>query len=200
MFNTLQLHTILIALLAMATGCVTNINPSTVTNPSPAEKFSSFNRFELLPLQAANSKVAEQKAAMTKIEENIQDRLGQRLQTLNTKPVDGKPRTLVIEPIVTELKFVSGGKRFFAGALAGSSAVVLIAKFTEKESGKQIAHPEFYSRAAAMAGAYSIGGHDNGMLLRIANWFAVYVLQNYKQAVGGSVNSEDIPVSSISID
>jgi hypothetical protein len=39
---------------------------------------------------------------------------------------------------MTELKFVGGGKRFFAGALAGSSAIVLHAKLAEKATGKVI--------------------------------------------------------------
>jgi hypothetical protein len=199
MFNKLHLASVLIVVLNL-TGCVTNINPSVETNQPPSEKFSAFNRFELLPLQASNSVVSDQKAAMDKIEENIQDRLGKRLQILNAKPITSSARTLVIEPIITELKFVSGGQRFFAGAMAGSSAVVMKAKFTDKESGKIIANPEFYSQASAMAGAYSIGAHDNGMLSRIANWLAVYVLQNYKQAVGGEVKSNDIEASTISLD
>jgi hypothetical protein len=195
-----QRFMLLFILLTLTAGCVTNIKPSTETNPSPLEKFSAFNRFELIPLKAANNEVAEQKAAMLKIEENIQDRLGKRLQPLNDKAVNGTTRTLVIEPTVTELKFVSGGKRFFAGAWAGSSAVVLKAKFTEKESGKSIATPEFYSHASAMSGAATFGGNDNAMLVRIANSLAVYVLQNYKQAVGGSVMPSEIEASSIPLD
>ena len=31
-----------------------------------------------------------------------------------------RDRVLVIEPVIKEMKFVSGGKRFFAGALAGA--------------------------------------------------------------------------------
>lgn len=187
-------------LMLLLTGCVTHIKPSTDNNPPPVEKFSNFNRFELKPLQAATSEVVDQKSAMAKIEENLLDRLGRRFDTLNAKPLNGPARTLIIEPTITELKFVGGGKRFFAGALAGSSAVVMKAKFTEKETGRPIANPELYASASAMGGAWSVGGHDNGMLLRIANWLAVYVLQNYKQAVGGAVSSADVDASSISID
>ena len=190
---------IIIAVVAFTAGCVTNIKPPSDTNPPPSEKYSSFNRFELLPLQAANSEVANQTAAMAKIEENIQDRLGRRLQPLNQKPISGSVRTLLIKPTVTELKFVSGGKRFFAGALAGSSAVNLNVKFTDKETGKPIANPDFYSKASAMSGAYSLGGNDNAMLVRIANWFAVYFLRNYNQAVGGPVTSENIEADSITL-
>ena len=170
------------------------------TNPAPAEKFSAFNRFELSQVQAATSGVTDQDAAMRKIEENTQNILGKRLQELNSKPLTGQPRTLLIEPTVTELKFVGGAKRFWAGAMAGSSAVVLKAKFTEKETGKLIANPEFYSKASAMSGAYSFGGNDNAMLRRIANWFAVYVFNNYKQAVGGPVVSTDVDAATIPLD
>ncbi len=187
----------LFMLLALTTGCTTNIKPSTETNPPPAEKFSAFNRFELLPVKAGSDVVANQQAAMTKIQENTQTILGSRLQQLNAKPLSGQPRTLLIEPTVTELKFVSGAKRFWSGAMAGSSAVVLKAKFTEKETGKLIANPEFYSKASALSGAYSFGGNDNAMLRRIANWFAVYVLNNYKQPVGGPVISTDVDAASI---
>lgn len=187
-------------LLALLSGCATNIKPSQDTNPPPAEKFSHFNRFELKPLQAANAEVAGQQDAMAKIEENIQALLGKRLEALNAKPLNGQTRTLLIEPTITELKFVGGAKRFFAGAMAGSSAVVMKAKFTEKETGKPIANPELYSQASAMGGAWTVGGHDNGMLRRIANWLAVYVLQNYQQAVGGAVNSADTNAASISIE
>lgn len=187
-------------LMLNLTACVTDIKPSTDSNPPPREKFSSFNRFELTPLQAANPEVSEQEAAMSKIEENIQLHLGKRLQTLNAKALTGPTRTLRIEPTITELKFVNGAKRVFTGALSGSSAVVLKAKFTDKESGKLIANPEFYSIASAMGGAYTFGAHDNAMLNRIANWFAVYVFQNYKQAVGGAVNSNDVDASSIIFD
>lgn len=191
---------LLLAMALLMVGCATHIKPSSDTNPPPGEKFSSFSRFELLPLQAATPAVANQKSAMAKIEESIQNLLGKRLQALNAKPAAGTGRTLVIEPVVTELKFVGGGARFFAGAMAGSSAVILKAKFTEKDSGRLIAHPEFYSLASAMSGAWSIGGNDNGMLVRIANWLAVYFLRNYPQAVGGPVVSEEIKAESISLD
>jgi hypothetical protein len=201
--KSIRIHQYFIPLLvagAMLGGCTTHIKPSLETNPSPAEKFSAFGRFELRPLQAGSTEVASQGKAMAKIEEHVQEHLGKRLAELNAKPLKAPARTLVIEPTVTELKFVSGAKRFFAGALAGSSAVILKAKFTEKETGKPIANPEFYAKASAMSGAYSVGGNDNGMLGRIANWLAVYVLQNYKQAVGGAVVSADVPASSISLD
>jgi hypothetical protein len=83
-------------------------------------------------------------------------------------------RVLDVEPHILQLKFVSGGARFFAGALAGSSAVLMRVKFVDAHTGQVVADPEFYQRAAAYGGAWSIGGTDNGMLARIAT-----VVQEY---------------------
>ena len=54
-----------------------------------------------------------------------------------------------------------------------------------QESGDTIAYPEFYQRAAAMGGAYTVGVTDNLMLVRIANLLVEYLKSNYETAVGG---------------
>ena len=55
----------------------------------------------------------------------------------------------------------------------------------DSESGDTIAYPEFYQRAAAMGGAYTVGVTDNLMLVRIANLLVEYLKSNYENAVGG---------------
>jgi hypothetical protein len=129
------------------------------------------------------AEVREQDAAMAKIAANVQQKLGDTVTRWEHKGQGG--RTLKIEPRVTELKFVGGGKRFFAGAMAGSSAVVMHVRLTDADTGKVIADPEFYQRAAAMGGAWSIGGTDNGMLVRISTVAQQYMQRNYASAVGG---------------
>jgi hypothetical protein len=184
---TTPLRILSLVFFVFLSACATNIKPSATSNPAPAERFSDFNRFELLPVQAAGAEVEKQRPAMAKIEEHLEQKLGTRLQQWNAQPLKGAAKTLVIEPTVAELKFVGGAKRFFTGAWSGSSAVILRTRFTEKETGRVLANPEFYSKSSAMAGAYSLGGNDNAMLGRIANALAVYVFNNYKQAVGGPV-------------
>ncbi len=186
--------------LFLMTGCVTNIQPGTSQNPAPAENFSAFNRFEVTPLKSANSEVAAYQDALARIQENIDDRLKSRLDRWNAKPLETPTRTLLIEPVITDLKFVGGGQRFVAGAFAGSSAVVMRARFLDKEAGKELAYPEFYAHAAAMGGAFSVGGTDNAMLVRIANSLAVYVFSNYRQAVGGPVMPTETEAASIATD
>lgn len=193
--------TLLILSSIFLTACVTTINTTETTNPPPVEKFSAFNCYEIKPLQGANEAVTGQTAAMQKIQDNLDEKLKPRIDEWNKERCTGQAnRTLVIEPVVTELKFVGGGKRFFAGAWAGSSAVILKATFTEKETDSVIATPEFYSKSSAMAGAYSFGGNDNAMLGRIANSLAYYTFTNHKEAIGGPVQPVETEASQVETD
>lgn len=90
----------------------------------------------------------------------------------------GPERTLEITPVVKEIKFVSGGARFWAGAMAGSSAVLMQVTYRDSASGETIADPEFYRAANAYAGGWSIGASDNRMLEDIANDAVQYTRYN----------------------
>ncbi len=172
------------AVLAIACcACVTHIRPDVRTNPPPQQRLSVFQHFLLLPVKATSVKVRSQTAAMAKISSNVQDKLGRTISGWENHNQSG--HTLVIQPRITRLKFVSGGKRFWAGDLAGSSAVIMKLRLTDADSGKLIAQPEFFQRAAAEGGMWSFGGTDNGMLVRIATVAQQYMRRNYAQAVGG---------------
>ena len=172
------------AMLAMlCCACVTHIRSNVTENPPPHEPLSAFQHFRLEAVVAANSDVSEQAAPMAKISSNTQTKLETTIHGWENKSQSG--RTLKIEPRVTELKFVSGTKRFFAGDFAGSSAVIMHLRLTDVETGKVIADPEFYQRAAAEGGTWSLGGTDNGMLVRITTVAQQYMQRNFVTAVGG---------------
>ncbi|MDH4100668.1 MAG: hypothetical protein OEV28_08865 [Nitrospirota bacterium] len=78
------------------------------------------------------------------------------------------PGVLQISPVVKEIKFIGGGARFWAGAAAGSSAVLMQVEYKGGAGGNLLADPEFYAQANAMGGAWTMGGTDNAMLERIA--------------------------------
>ncbi|TAN02857.1 MAG: hypothetical protein EPN36_15220 [Rhodanobacteraceae bacterium] len=162
--------------------CVTNIHPDVTGNPPPTEAFSHFQHFMLEPIKVSDE-VVHENAAVDKISVYMQQRVGTTLAGWENRSQDG--RTLDVQPYIVQLKFVSGGKRFFAGALAGSSAVLMHVKFTDAQTGRVIADPEFYQRAAAYGGAWSFGGTDNGMLARISTVVQQYLDHNYAQAIGG---------------
>ncbi|WP_459859631.1 hypothetical protein [Dongia sp. agr-C8] len=175
-------------LVLLLGACVTHIEPSVTANPPPAEPLKNFGQFELLPVQAS-AEAKEETAALTKIQTNLQQKI-----SAVTKPwerTEPNARKLKIEPYVDQLKFVDGGTRFFAGAFAGSSAVVIKLKLIDAATQQVIAQPEFFQRAAAMGGAWSVGGTDNGMLERIADVAQDYLRRNYDQAVGGPTGAEE---------
>lgn len=179
----------LIAVIGLAVvACATRyIRPSTVWNPPPAEKFAAFDRFELtrVALDPAYSDHHANRKATAKIQEHFDLKVKSLLDAWNGKPMAETSRILLIEPRIEHIKFIGGGPRFWAGALAGSSAVIMKVKYTDKTTGKVIAEPEFFQHAAAWSGAFTVGGQDNAMLSRIVTLVADFTSHNYQEAVGG---------------
>lgn len=171
---------------AFLAACATHIKPSMTTNPPPLEKFSIFDRYELKPIELSPKYVgkgANQKAA-AKIQEYFDARVKPTINEWNNKK-GSNTSTLVIEPRIEHIKFVGIGTRIWVGPFAGSSAVVMKVRYVDKNTGKVIAEPEFYQRAAAMSGAVTFGGQDNAMLARITTLVADYNTRNYDQRAGG---------------
>jgi hypothetical protein len=180
-------------LIGLLSGCATHISTTITQNPPPAEKFSAFNRFELAKIVLAPQYAGESanERALAKIQENLSIKMAPILEKWNANGASGSPsRTLLIVPTVTDIKFINGTARFWAGPLAGSSAVIMNARITEKETGKVIATPVFYARAEAWGGSLTIGATDNLMLPRIANRLSDYILANYNSTVGGITGLE----------
>jgi hypothetical protein len=183
------------ALCLLATsGCVTHITTDLIHNPPPAEKFSSFNRFELAPIQMGppyDSQEGNEKAR-AKIQQNVSATMDPVLRQWNEDGAKaGGSRTLLIQPSIREIKFLNATVRVWTGWMSGSSAVILDARITEKETGRVVATPMFYARAAAMSGAVSFGAADNAMLIRIASRLTTYLRDNYPEAVGGITGQDE---------
>lgn len=174
----------LVSVAAFLAGCATNIHPTVASNPPPTRPFNTFGAFEIRPMTVAAG--VEEPDAVEKIREVC----GERINTLISGWNRGSGDTLVIEPRIEELKFVSGANRVMAGAMAGSSAIRVTAKLSAKSSGAVVATPEFYQRAAAWGAAFTYGAQDNDMLERICRVAEDYLRRNYTQAVGGPTGAE----------
>lgn len=164
------------------------IRPAGSSNPAPAEALAAFERYELKPVvlvgvyagQPANEK------ALESFQRNLDERVGAWVAEQNAKPASHEPvRTLVIEPRIEKVRFIGGGARFWAGALAGSSQVLVKMKLTDQASGAVVAEPEFYQHAKGMAGAWTFGAADNSMLIRTASMALDYLQANQTEARGG---------------
>jgi hypothetical protein len=180
----------LLALALVVSGCASNVKASRTDNPPPVEAYSKFGRIEVKPAvlapefrgQSANEKSLE------KINANLFKRLGENPKKWNSRPDNG--RTLIIEPVVTDIRFIGVGARIFTGPLSGSSGVVMKVKATDAKTGKLIDHPEFYQRSSAGAG-FALGVADNLMLTRIGELVGDHLLRNYTSAVGGRTGATD---------
>lgn len=124
--------------------------------------------------------------ARDRLQVNLDERVQPLLRQWNAAG-DGV-RTLRIEPEIRYIRYITGGKRFFAGAFAGGSSMLVSVKLVDAGTGDVIADPDFYQHANAMGAAWSFGATDKTMLIRISTMISEYLKANYSQAVGGSVS------------
>jgi len=183
----------LLALLSAGLVHAADVQELKLTNPAPEAAFSTYAHFEVKPIamgapyagQSANDK------ALIKIQKNFDLRVNPLLAAWNAKAAASKEgKTLVLEPSIVEIKFINATARVWAGALAGSSGVILRIRFVDKDTGQAIAEPEFYQRANGHGGAWSFGATDNNMLVRITEVATNYITANYEKAVGGPTGAE----------
>ncbi|MCB1609193.1 MAG: hypothetical protein KDI71_19695 [Xanthomonadales bacterium] len=168
------------------------IEPSGEFNPPPASAFSAFKQFEMKPIELPElyAKNKGNRKAVAKLQEHLDRDVGALISGWSAGASPGA-RKLLIEPRIDKIKFIGGGKRFWAGAFAGKSAILMRVRFSDADTGEEIADPEFYQHAAAMSGAWSMGGADNAMLARESTLIASYLSANYDQAVGGPTKLPD---------
>ena len=138
-------------------------------NPPPAHKLQGYAGYELKDV-AFDPNLSDKKnvqKVVAKVDENMKRNVQPILQNWNASPNTKASQKIVIEPYITSLHKPSGATRFFAGAFAGDGHINVKVRIVEEPSGKVIAEPEFYRRANAMAGAWTVGGHDNAMLEKV---------------------------------
>lgn len=179
---------LLLVLLAGAVGCasdpadraeVAGAEASRMARPD--EPLSKFGRFELAPLEmspevAADSKKVDQ---VRKLEARLAARLQPLLDGWNAAG-RGSGRVLVVEPTVQQLRIVSGGARFWAGALAGESLVDIDLMLVEKGSGKRIGQARVTRGSGAMAGGWSVGATDRNLLDYVVDICHEYLARSYR--------------------
>jgi hypothetical protein len=184
-------HTVLIASAVLSVGllqgCATRIKASSTDNPPPVQAFSAYSHIDVKPVMFRPGYRGDA-AGLAKIDENIKKDLAPKLEQWNQRASNG--RTLTIEPVVEEMSFKHGAKRVLLGPLAGSSGVLMRVTIRDN-TGKVIATPEFFQRAAAFSGGFTFGAMDNIMLTRVANLTTNYIIANYDKAVGGPTGADD---------
>jgi hypothetical protein len=87
-------------------------------------------------------------------------------------------RTLFVDATVTSLRIVSGGARFWAGAMAGRSHMKIQVRLVDSETKSPVAEKELFGAPSAMGGAWSVGGTDKALPSRMGILLGDYILSN----------------------
>ncbi|WP_341894770.1 hypothetical protein [Ferrovibrio terrae] len=150
--------------------CTTQIHAKDETIQPSKVPLGKFKYAELKPLivEKMEGDSSDQKA-VEKIANELEGCLNMVFPAIKAgkSVADTDTGRLRIEPSIVDLKKVNTGERIFAGALAGSSAVLLKVKYTDLSTQQVVAEPIFYAKAAAMGGAWTFGATDGLMLTRV---------------------------------
>ena len=151
---------------------------------APTRPLASYGTFELKAM-AMDPAIASDPAkveAVKELEGRVQARVQPLLAQWNAQGAKSAAvgTTLIVQPRVTNLRVVSGGARFFAGALAGESSVAMVLELKDAATGALIAQPRIERSAGAMAGAWSIGATDRNLMDYIADIAGQYLQDNRK--------------------
>lgn len=182
----LKIPALLMALSLTLVGCATQVTeqPSKVTRATT--NLGEFDRVLLVNAEIAPTYAGQGPniKAVNKIDEVLAQHIGGVLDNVEVTTLDEyealKPSlnkdVLVIKPYVKQVKFIGGAARFFAGAMAGSSVVVMDVSFENGAGGEPLSNPGFMRTA----GAYTdyMGVSSNRMLSDVAQDVTNYVIAN----------------------
>jgi len=149
--------------------------------PAPSTPLSSYERFELKPIEMVDSVAKDQaKAAVAKdLEARLQAVVQPMLTRWNTAGGDRPAGTLIVQPRVTQLRVVHGATRAFAGAMAGDSSITLELELRDAATDAVIAKPSIARSANATAGAWSFGATDRNLVDYITNIASEYLQSHH---------------------
>ena len=145
---------------------------------SPSVKLNTYQNFELTPMEYSEGvKEDERKVEVGKnLEELLYPRLSSTLASWSDSNSENK---LIIKPRLNSLRVVSGGARFWAGALSGDSSVSMSMQMIDSQTNAMIANPTITRSSNGMAGAWSFGKSDKNLLEYITEIANQYLVDNY---------------------
>lgn len=159
---------------------IVNNEASRLTPPETALSAYSDFKLENMEFSAEILQREEKIKVGHMLEDKIRARLLPLLQEWNTGNGQNKG-TLLIKPQLQQLHVVSGGARFWIGALAGDSRIDMDLLLIDAQTGNKIANPRIITSANAWGGAWSIGSTDRNLLNYIADITHKYLTDNYKR-------------------
>ncbi len=146
---------------------------------APTKALSGYSSFVLEGMEF--SKMVKEDNKKVTVGQDLENKLATKIIPLindwNTKQVAGSG-TVIIRPVLQSLRVVSGGARFFVGAMAGDSSIDMDLVLVDKTSGKEIARPRIMRTSGGMGGAWSVGATDKNLSNYIVDIAYEYLARN----------------------
>lgn len=165
--------------------------------PAPTRPLGGYAHVELAPMTLSALVKADPRkvAKAADLESRLSALTQQTLAAWNARASAAPDESrLIIKPHLQSLKVVSGGARFFAGALSGDSSIAMVLQLVDASSGAVIASPTIVKSANGFAGAWSFGSTDNNLLNYVAETANQYILFSLAAADSKTIPVEAAPV------
>ena len=173
---------------AALVGCAANANQVKDVGVAEADrlpeidrKLSTFAEFEIKPMtfvEAIESNPGKLKEGKD-FEKALGVVLNPTLEKWNAAEIEGAAGKLGIQVHVQKLRIVSGGARWFGGAMAGNSFIDIDLMLIDEASGEEIAKERIRRDADAMAGSWSVGRSDQNLDAYLISIVHEYLKNNY---------------------
>jgi hypothetical protein len=152
---------------------------------SPAEQARPLVSYERVELRDIKTLTKVHDKVLAKLKTELKLKLDEPMARWNAEGgLPGSSGTLAIEITITDMKFVSGGKRFLIGGMAGGSRAAGLVRLIDGESGQVLASQGFHEASNGRQGGWTMGATDNLMLDRLAATMGTWVIG---QRDGGAV-------------
>jgi hypothetical protein len=150
-------------------------------NLPASEPLANFQHFDHRPVNVSTRYDGKDSAdkARAHLQANMDIRSVERTLQWNAHASGDGDRTLVIEPVIENVRFVTPGKRAFFGVLWGNSHLDVKLRLTDAATGQVIGEPHFYQQANAFAAGWAFGAVDRALLIRTSNMIDSYLRDNY---------------------
>ena len=158
-------------------GCGSGVSKPVSPPQPPTMKLSAFDAIEYAPTRLSPS-TEQDEVSRAKIDQELGICMANVPSARGAGSGPPVARTVVLEPMIEEIRKVSTTARVLGGALAGGSGVRVSVVLRDQSTGEVLATPEFYNSANAMGAAYTFGVGDTLMLIEIAQEICNYVVEN----------------------
>lgn len=186
-----------VVLVSALAGCASYSKPVSTQAFAPREMFSSFQQFELKPLQLLqHGHTDQQQQAERYLQAELSAQLGPLLTSWNQRndKVQAKHHTLIVQPSVEYLKlghkrhyysFLNFTAAYFDSAYPSYSELHVRLVYKDAETGRIIASPMFYQRTDTIEDTEVLGPQNRRILNQLVTLITNYTRLNFDQQVGG---------------